>query len=221
MSELLIEIRDLFVRRSGLPVLEIECLKIERGKVLALVGPNGAGKTTLLMVLTRLLKPERGEIMFNGQVVERIKALDYRRRIGLVMQEALMLDMSVAQNIAIGLRFRSLSAHEIDLRVDEWMERLHIVHLKNRPAVKLSGGEAQRVALARAFVLQPELLLLDEPFGALDKKTRPELIHDLKTLLPAMHTTTLFSTHEEREVNALADDKIELTNGRIEVGNPT
>jgi tungstate transport system ATP-binding protein len=221
MSELLIEIRDLFVRRSGLPVLEIEYLKIERGKVLALVGPNGSGKTTLLMVLARLLKPERCEIMFNGQVVEGIKALDYRRRIGLVMQEALMLDMSVAQNIAIGLRFRSLPAHEIDLRVDEWLERLHIAHLKNRPAVKLSGGEAQRVALARAFVLQPELLLLDEPFGALDKKTRPELIHDLKTLLPAMHTTTLFSTHEDREVNALADEKIELTNGRIQAGNLT
>lgn len=107
------------------------------------------------------------------------------------------------------------------MRVEEWLERLHIAHLKNRPAVKLSRGEAQRVALARAFVLQPGVLLLDEPFGALDKKTRIELLNDLKTLLPAMHTTTLFSTHEDREVNAFADDKIELTNGRIEVGNPT
>jgi len=211
----LIEIRDLLVHRSRRPVLEIDQLKIEKGKVLALVGPNGAGKSTLLLVLARLLKPETGEILFDGRPLEHIKARDYRRRIGLVMQEALLLDMSVAQNIALGLHFRGLDHHEIGMRVDEWLERLNITHLKNRSAGKLSGGEAQRVTLARAFVLQPELLLLDEPFGALDRKTRPELIHDLKTLLPAMHTTTLFSTHEEREVSALADQKIELTNGRI------
>jgi tungstate transport system ATP-binding protein len=218
MSELIIEIRNLLIHRSGRPVLEIEHLKIEKGKVLALVGPNGAGKTTLLMVLARLLKPERGEILFAGQRLEQIKALDYRRHIGLAMQEALMLDMTVSQNIAIGLRFRSLPGHEITSRVEAWLERLHIAHLKNRSAAKLSGGEAQRVALARAFVLQPELLLLDEPFGGLDKKTRPQLIRDLKTLLPAMHTTTLFSTHDDREVNALADDKIELTDGKINAG---
>ncbi len=216
MSAVLIEISNLFVRRSGRPVLDIERLKIEKGKVLALVGPNGAGKSTLLLVLARLLKPERGEVLFAGQRLERIKPLDYRRRIGLVMQEALMLDISVKQNIAIGLHFRGLPGHEIASRVDEWLERLNISHLKNRSAAKLSGGEAQRVALARAFVLQPELLLLDEPFGALDKKTRPELIRDLKGLLPAMHTTTLFSTHDEREVSALADDKVELTNGTID-----
>jgi tungstate transport system ATP-binding protein len=217
MSEL-IEIRNLLVRRSGRLVLEIDHLKIENGKVSALVGPNGSGKSTLLLVLANLLKPERGEILFSGQPLERIKPLDYRRRIGLVMQEALMLDMSVMQNIAIGLRFRGLPRHEIVSRVDEWLERLNITHLKYRSAAKLSGGEAQRVALARAFVLQPELLLLDEPFSALDKKTRPELIRDLKALLPMMHTTTLFSTHEDREVAALADTKIELSNGRIDIG---
>ncbi len=217
MSEL-IEIRDLLVRRSGRPVLEIDHLKIENGKVSALVGPNGSGKSTLLLVLANLLKPERGEILFAGQPLDRIKRLGYRRRIGLVMQEALMLDMSVTQNITIGLRFRGLPHHVIASRVDEWLERLNITHLKNRSASKLSGGEAQRVALARAFVLQPELLLLDEPFGALDKKTRPELIRDLKTLLSGMRTTTLFSTHEDREVNALADSKIELLNGKIDNG---
>jgi tungstate transport system ATP-binding protein len=218
MSETLIEIQDLFVRRSGQLVLQINHLKIEKGKVIALVGPNGAGKTTLLLVLARLLKPERGKILFAGQELKQIKPLDYRRRIGFVLQDALMLDLPVAQNVAIGLRFRSLPGHEIASRVDEWLERLNITHLKNRSASKLSGGEAQRVALARAFVLQPELLLLDEPFSALDKKTRPELICDLKTILPAMHTTTLFSTHEDREVSALADDKIELAEGMIDPG---
>jgi tungstate transport system ATP-binding protein len=214
----LIEIHDLLVRRSGHTVLEIDYLKIEKGKVIALVGPNGAGKSTLLLILARLLKPQRGEILFAGQHIEEMKSRDYHRRIGLVMQEPLLLNMSVAQNIALGLNFRRLPRREIILRVDEWMERLHITHLKDRSAARLSGGEAQRVALARAFVLQPELLLLDEPFGALDKKTRPGLIRDLKTLLPVMRTTTLFCTHEDREVNSLADDKIELANGMIVTG---
>jgi tungstate transport system ATP-binding protein len=214
----IIEIRNLIVRRSGRPVLEIDKLNIEVGKILALVGPNGAGKTTLLLVLARLLKPARGEILFNRMSIQGIKPREYRRRIGLVMQEALLLNLSVSQNVALGLHFRGLPGHEIGKRVDEWLERLNITHLKNRSAAKLSGGEAQRVALARAFVLQPELLLLDEPFSALDKKTRPELIRDLKTLLPAMHTTTLFSTHEDREVNALADSKIELLDGKIDAG---
>ena len=214
----LIEIRDLFVHRSGRRVLEIDRLDIEQGKVLALVGPNGVGKSTLLLVLARLLKPKRGEILFAGKPFEQIKTLDYRRRVGLVMQETLMLNMSVAQNIALGLHFRNLPSKEINSRVAEWLERLKIQHLKDRSAASLSGGEAQRVALARAFVLQPQLLLLDEPFGGLDKDTRPALIHDLNSLLPAMRTTTIFSTHEEREVAALADEKMELSNGRIEAG---
>jgi tungstate transport system ATP-binding protein len=209
----------LYVMRDRRLVLEIDHLIIERNSVVALVGPNGAGKSTLLLVLARLLKPKSGEILFDGRPIGQFQGRDYRRRIGLVMQEALLLDLSVAQNIALGLHFRGLPRHEVNLRVDEWLERLSITHLKNRPAAQLSGGEAQRVALARAFVLQPELLLLDEPFGALDKKTRPELIHDLKSLLPEMHTTTLFSTHDDREVNALAQSKIELANGRMDEGN--
>jgi tungstate transport system ATP-binding protein len=213
-----VEIRDLVVHRAGRLVLAIDHLEIEKGKVLALVGPNGAGKSTLLLALARLLKPERGEILFAGQKLDQIQPYDYRRKIGLVMQESLLLDMSVAQNVAIGLKFRRLSQQEILSRVDEWLERLNIMHLKHRLAIKLSGGEAQRVALARVFVLQPELLLLDEPFGGLDKNTRSDLIRDLKFLLPAMDTTTIFSTHDEAEVAALAVAEIELNYGRIDNG---
>jgi len=214
----LVEIRDLLVHRAGRPVLEIDYLTIEKGRVLALVGPNGAGKSTLLLILARLIKPERGDILFIGQPATGLRDQDYHRRIGLVMQDPLLLDLSVYDNIAIGLRFRHVSRPETAHRVEDWAERLGIKHLKTRKAATLSGGEAQRVALARAFVLQPELLLLDEPFCALDKKARSELLRDLKTLLPTTGATTLFSTHDDRDVNALADCKIELADGKIYTG---
>jgi tungstate transport system ATP-binding protein len=214
----LVEIRDLRVVRSRRLVLEVGKLDIEKGEVLALVGPNGAGKTTLLLVLARLLKPERGKILVNGHSIHSMPDLEYRRRVGLVFQEPLLLATSVFENIAIGLRFRHLPLPEIESRVQDWGSRMGIQPLMRRKASTLSGGEAQRVALARAFVLQPDLLLLDEPFGSLDKNTRQDLIHDLKTLLPASGATTLFSTHDEREVNTLAGRSLELLEGRINNG---
>ncbi len=211
----LIEIRDLKIRRQQGIVLEIARLDIERGRVTALVGPNGAGKTTLLLALARLLKPACGEIRFDGQPLETVSTLDYRRRIGLVMQDALLLDRPVFDNVALGLRFRRLPRPEICRRVDEWLERLGISSLRSRKATQLSGGEAQRVALARALVLQPDLLLLDEPFKSLDEISHARLLADLKNILPQMNTTTLFTTHSTRDVRELADEKISLRSGKI------
>jgi tungstate transport system ATP-binding protein len=213
----LVEIRDLLVRRAGRPVLEIDHLNIEKGRVLAVAGPNGAGKTTLLLVLARLLKPERGEIQFDGQPLGSIPDLNYRRRIGLVMQDSVLLNHSVFDNVAAGLRFRHLPKNEVTRRADEWLERLGISHLRQRPASQLSGGEARRVALARAFTLQPDLLLLDEPFSALDRSSRHKLQDDLKAILARTNTTTVFSTHSETDVQKLSDQKIELDEGKLEV----
>ncbi|MBN2386104.1 MAG: ATP-binding cassette domain-containing protein [Anaerolineales bacterium] len=211
----LIEIRDLLVQRGRIPVLEIEHLLIPRGTVTALVGANGAGKTTLLLVLARLLKPVRGAITFAGQPLVNGKDRDYRRRIGLVMQEALPLDRSVFNNVAVGLRFRGLAKKEIAPRVDAWLERLGVAHLRHRRATQLSGGEARRIALARAFVLEPELLLLDEPFQSLDRAAHQALLADLGELLPRTHTTVIFSSHNPQEVRRLAQEKITLEGGRI------
>ncbi len=210
----LLEIRGLRVVRDRRLVLEIEHLAVEKGRVTALLGPNGAGKSTLLLVLAGLIRPRQGVICYDGQPVDPYRDRDHRRRIGLVMQEPLLLDLSVFDNIAIGLRFRNLPKAETHRRAGEWLERLNIGHLGQRPAHQLSGGEAQRVALARAFVLEPELLLLDEPFSSLDKKARLGLIRDLKTLLPGTQATTLFSTHDDREVELLAERKIELLEGK-------
>jgi tungstate transport system ATP-binding protein len=211
----LLDIRDLIVHRAGRPVLEIRHLIIEKGGVLAVVGPNGAGKTTLLLVLARLIKPESGNIHYCEQPLESIPALKYRRNIGLVMQDSLLMNRNVFDNIATGLRFRRLPKREVTRRAGEWLERLGISHLRQRPALQLSGGEARRVALARAFALQPELLLLDEPFSALDRASRHNLQDDLKSILAGANTTTIFSTHSETDVQKLADRKIELDGGKL------
>jgi tungstate transport system ATP-binding protein len=216
----LLDIRDLIVYRAGRPVLEIKRLSIEKGAVLAIAGPNGSGKTTLLLVLARILKPAGGKIQFDGQEFESIPDLKYRRKIGLVMQDSLLLNRSVFDNVACGLRFRHLHKREVDRLTGDWLERLGISHLRERPALQLSGGEARRVALARAFAIQPDLLLLDEPFSALDRGSRHKLQDDLKSILAGANITTIFSTHSETDVQKLADKKIELVDGKM-MGNLT
>jgi len=222
----LIEVRQLRVQRGNKSVLEVDQLVITPGEVLALVGPNGAGKTTLLLSLARLIKPTQGKVIFhhnhdgtNSEISD--TDLAYRRRIGLVMQDPLLLDQSVYDNVAIGLKFRSTHRDEIQKRVKTWLARLGIAPLKKRRAASLSGGEAQRVALARAFVLQPELLLLDEPFSALDAPTRARLLVDLKALLAETHITTVFVTHDLNDALTLGQRLAVMIRGSIrQIGAP-
>jgi tungstate transport system ATP-binding protein len=220
MSSLL-EIRNLRLIRDRRLVLAIDHLNVESGQVLAVVGPNGAGKSSLLFVLAHLLKPDQGEILIDGLSSDTLHDLDYRRRIGLVLQEPLLLDTSVFDNVAIGLRFRHLSKGEITQRVETWLDRLRITHLRNRPSRKLSGGEAQRVSLARAFVLEPQLLLLDEPFSSLDTPTRARLLDDLHGLLAETSTTTILITHDFKEATRLASQVAVLLDGNLrQIGTP-
>jgi ABC-type sugar transport system ATPase subunit len=212
----LLQLSNVVVLREGSTVLDIESLSVERGEVLAIVGPNGAGKSTLFLVLARLLKADQGEVLFNGRSPDSLPSLDYRRQIALVLQEALLMDMSVYENAALGLKFRGKSKDEIQKRVNHWLARLGIAHLSERPARKLSGGEAQRVSLARAFVLQPELLLLDEPFTSLDAPTRLRLLEDLKSVLIETKMTTIFITHDLQEALKLAMHMVVILDGRIE-----
>lgn len=216
MSDEFLTVRGLRVRRGGRAVLEVDELSIRKGEVLAIIGPNGAGKSTLLLALARLLKPERGEIWFNGQPASAQSELAYRRRIALVLQDPLLCDTSVYENVALGLRFRGAPKNEIRPRVAAWLERLGIAHLASRRANELSGGEAQRVSLARALVLQPELLLLDEPFAALDSPTRTRLLNDLGQILPESHTTTIFITHNLDEARQLAGRMAVMMDGKLQ-----
>ena len=218
MKEECLNVRGLIVKRGGRVVLEVGELSLRKGEVLAVIGPNGVGKTTLLLTLARLLKPERGEIWFNGQPAWAESDLAYRRRIALVLQYPLLFDTSVYENVAMGLRFRGLSKQDIQPKVEAWLNRLGILHLAQRRAGELSGGEGQRVSLARAMVLEPELLLLDEPFGALDPPTRTRLLDDLGKILPESSTTTIFITHNLDEARQLAGRIVVIMDGRLQAG---
>lgn len=195
----MIEIRNLLIQRNKRDVLQVDALDIKRGETLAIVGPNGAGKSTLLLALAHLLPTARGEIAFNGKPLQQWDELEYRRKISFVFQSPLLLDMTVEQNIALGLKFRGVSKEETHERVGRRIKQLGIESLSKRRASQLSGGEAQRVSLARAFVLEPELLLLDEPFAALDPPTRKKLIDDLSALLAEDQRMAVFVTHNLNE----------------------
>ncbi|HZM23692.1 MAG TPA: ABC transporter ATP-binding protein [Anaerolineales bacterium] len=200
----MIQIRDLLIQRNGRDVLRIDSLDIPRGETLVVVGPNGAGKSTLLLTLGHLLIPMRGEILFDGKSILKLDELEYRRRISFVFQDPLLLDMTVEQNITLGLKFRGTPKQEVHERVGKWIKQLGIESLAKRRASQLSGGEAQRVSLARAFVLEPELLLLDEPFSSLDPPTRAKLIEDLSALLKEDHRMAVFVTHNLNEAAKLS-----------------
>ena len=217
----ILTIEDLVVARNGTVVLKINSLAIEEGEVLAVIGPNGAGKSTLLLSLARLIYPDRGQIFFRSQSLDELDELSYRRKIALVLQEPLLMDRSVFDNVIAGLRFRGMPRGDVQTRVDEWLERLGISHLKERPARQLSGGEAQRTSLARALVLRPDILFLDEPFSALDAAAREHLIEDLHNLLEETHQTTVFVTHDRDEAMTLGDRVAVLLDGNLrQVGSP-
>lgn len=202
--ENLIEINNLQIKRNERVVLDVENLSIPRGETLTIVGPNGAGKSTLLLALAHLLKPTRGDIQFDGKSITQWNDLEYRRKISFVFQVPLLMDMSVEQNVALGLKFRGVSKVETQERVGRWIKAMGIESLSKRRASQLSGGEAQRVSLARAFVLEPELLLLDEPFAALDPPTRTKLLEDLSAILSEDHRTAVFVTHNLNEAAKLS-----------------
>jgi len=216
----LIEINNLRIKRNENIALEIPSLSIQRGETLTVVGPNGAGKSTLLLALARLLKPSHGDILYDGKSLKEWDELEYRRKISFVFQAPLLMDMTVEQNVGLGLKFRGTPKEEVRERVGKWMKQLGVESLAKRRAGQLSGGEAQRVSLARAFVLDPVLLLLDEPFSALDPPTRAKLIEDLASLLIEDQCTAVFVTHNLNEAAKLSHRIAVIVGGMLRQVGP-
>ncbi len=213
-------LRDVLVVRGGRPVLSVPALDVRRGEVLAVLGPNGAGKSTLLRVMALLERPARGQVLWEGRPVEG-DPLPYRRRMAVVFQEPLLLDMTVEANVRLGLALRGLPRREQRRRAARWLERLGVAHLARRPARQLSGGEAQRVSLARALALDPEVLLLDEPFASLDAPMQQELLEELERLLRETGATAVLVTHDRAHALRLGQRVAVLMDGRLrQVGPP-
>jgi tungstate transport system ATP-binding protein len=210
-----VELSGVRVTYGSATVLDVPALGVAPGEVLAVIGPNGSGKSTLLRVVGLLERPRQGVVQIHGRAVDARGALPERRRMATVFQRPLLADMTVAENVALGLRFRGLAADAQDARVSRWLERLNIAPLRDQQARTLSGGQAQRVALARALVLEPEVLLLDEPFAGLDEPTRDVLLPDVGAILRHDRVTTFLVTHDRGEAQTLADRVAVLMAGRI------
>lgn len=193
---------------------------IEKGKLIGLLGPSGSGKTTILRMIAGLETPDNGDIIIDGKVINNVPAS--KRGIGFVFQSyALFRYMTVFENIAFGLRVLKKSDSEIRDRVAELVKLIGLDGLENRYPSQLSGGQRQRVAFARALAPNPQLLLLDEPFAAIDAKVRQELRHWLKEMIAKLGVTSIFVTHDQDEAIEVADEIIIMNKGRIDqIGKP-
>jgi sulfate/thiosulfate transport system ATP-binding protein len=190
-------------------------LRVPDGTLLALLGPSGSGKTTLLRVIAGLELPESGTVYNDDQDITQQSARE--RKVGFVFQHyALFRHMTVAENIGYGLRVRNVPKPQVRERVDELLRLIRLDGLDSRYPGQLSGGQRQRVALARALAAQPKVLLLDEPFGALDAKVRQELRRWLRRLHDEIHITSVFVTHDQEEALEVADRIVVMNEGKIE-----
>jgi len=215
-----LEVRGVRMAFGGKRVLESVDLAVERGRSLAILGPSGCGKSTLLRIISGLVRQDAGEVRLDGERIDAVPA--ERRGIGFLFQHySLFPHMTVRQNIEFGLRMRGVPPEQRAARARELLRLIGLEGLADRRPGRLSGGEQQRVALARALAIEPRLLLLDEPFGALDAKIRRRLRRDLKALQRRLGITMVFVTHDQDEAFEVGDSIAVMHGGRIEqVGLP-
>ena len=205
---------------NGFAALRDVSVEIPSGSLTALLGPSGGGKTTLLRVIAGLETPDEGRVEIDG--LEATALPPQRRGVGFVFQHyAAFKHMTVEKNIAFGLSIRHRPKDEIRARVQELLELVHLEQFAHRYPSQLSGGQRQRMALARALAVEPKVLLLDEPFGALDAQVRKELRAWLRRLHDQVHVTTVFVTHDQEEAMEVADEIVVVADGEVkQVGSP-
>jgi putative spermidine/putrescine transport system ATP-binding protein len=215
-----VELDGVTKRFGDITALDTVSLLVRRGELMTLLGPSGCGKTTLLNLVAGFLMPDGGEIAIDGRRVTDLPT--YRREIGIMFQNyALFPHMSVAANVGYGLRMRRIAKPEIARRVADALALVKLQGLEDRKPRQLSGGQQQRVALARALVIRPRVLLLDEPFSALDRNLRASMQVEIKEIQRKLGVTTIFVTHDQSEALSLSDRIAVIAQGRIrQLGTP-
>ena len=215
-----IDVSHVSKRFGDFVALDDVSVSIPTGQLTALLGPSGGGKSTLLRIIAGLDKADSGTISIEGN--DATKLPPQKRNVGFVFQHyAVFKHMTVAKNVAFGLEIRKRPKAEVVERVDELLKLVHLQQFSHRLPSQLSGGQRQRMALARALAVEPTVLLLDEPFGALDAKVRKELRDWLRRLHDEVHVTTVFVTHDQEEALEVADEIVVVNQGRVEqVGTP-
>src|ERR1700727_1753522 len=204
---------------GSVPAVTDVTLSLSPGEFVSLLGPSGCGKTTTLRMIAGFMKPTAGRIEVNGQVVSSPASVvaPERRGMSMIFQSyAIWPNMTVGQNVAFGLKLRKISSSEVSERVNRILDTVQLRHLKDRYPAELSGGQQQRVALARAIVIEPEVLLLDEPLSNLDANLREEMRSEIRRLHDAFRITTVYVTHDQSEAMVTSDRIVVMNHGRIE-----
>jgi sulfate transport system ATP-binding protein len=215
-----IEVRGVNKRFGDFVALDDVSVSLPTGQLTALLGPSGGGKSTLLRIIAGLESADTGEVTIEGRQATHLPP--QKRDVGFVFQHyAVFKHLTVAENVAFGLRIRKRPKAEVAAKVDELLRLVHLSQFAGRKPAQLSGGQRQRMALARALAVEPSVLLLDEPFGALDAKVRKELRDWLRRLHDEVPVTTVFVTHDQEEAMEVADEIVVINEGRVEqVGTP-
>ena len=214
------ELKNISKDYSGVKVLEDINLYIQQNEFLTLLGPSGCGKTTTLRIIGGFTEPSSGQVLFEDKEITSIPP--YKRRINTVFQKyALFPHMNVYDNIAFGLKIKKMSKDEIEKKVNEMLRLVNLKGYENRSIEALSGGQQQRIAIARALVNEPEVLLLDEPLGALDLKLRKEMQVELKNIQQRVGITFIYVTHDQEEALTMSDTIVVMNDGKIQqIGSP-
>ena len=216
----IIDLKNISKEYGGVTVLDDISLFIRKNEFLTLLGPSGCGKTTTLRIIGGFEEPTAGKVIFDEKDITKLPS--YKRQINTVFQKyALFPHMNIADNIAFGLKIKKLAKAEIDKKVKEMLRLVNLEGFENRPIDSLSGGQQQRVAIARALVNEPEVLLLDEPLGALDLKLRKEMQTELKSMQQRVGITFIYVTHDQEEALTMSDTIAVMDKGKIQqIGSP-
>ncbi|MDO4154169.1 MAG: ABC transporter ATP-binding protein [Clostridia bacterium] len=220
-NAVIIDLKNISVSFDGQPILKDLNLYIRDGEFITLLGPSGCGKTTTLRIIAGFLEPDSGEVIFEGKVINGVPA--YKRQVNTIFQRyALFPHLNVYENIAFGLRLKKMKEKDIQAKVSEMLTLVNLKGFGSRKIDSLSGGQQQRVAIARALAVDPRVVLLDEPLGALDLKLRKDMQVELKNIQQRLGITFIYVTHDQEEALSMSDTIVVMDNGKIQqIGTPT